>query len=898
MSVCSPSTLALFHFSNARTLCRFVALTVVTSALSTFAFAADKIVESFERDVQPLLDEYCYDCHGNGTEKGGVKLDGFETAAELRDHKLWLRALKNVRSHIMPPANKDQPPPEEVEKLLTWIKRQAFGLDPNKPDPGRVTVRRLNRAEYRNTIRELTGVDYDTQVEFPADDTGHGFDNIGDVLTISPMLMEKYLDAAQTIVTKAVPTQSRVVAERSIAGSDFAVTAQPAEAVEVIPDAESAPKVEPAKAGPSAPKPMLRPKPVVEGRNLDLSYYTPATVAAKIEAANPGKYQLVVNLRVVEKYVDDQFDYNRCKLSIVADGETLVQQEFVREGDRAFTFTLDRDWQTGPHELSLQVEPIGPDRPQLRLLRLRLKDVVVRGPLDEKHWVKPKDYARYFPGDVPKSASKRKAFAKEVLGRFASKAFRRPADPATVDRLADIAMRVSSESGSTFESGVAQAMVAILASPRFIFREENSEPLKPGQDHPFVDEYALASRMSYFLWSSMPDDALFELAAKHQLRANLSAQIDRMLKDPKSTEFVRNFSGQWLQARDIASIPINSLDIFLRENPNPALDSAREVFRTIVPIPEANRTPEQTAAFVEARKAFFAFRRTPKPDLNDSLRDAMQKETELYFGHVIQDDRSIVELVESNYTFLNETLAKHYGIEGVKGKQMRKVELPPESPRGGVLTQGTVLTVTSNPTRTSPVKRGVFILDSILGTPPAPPPPNIPALEDAASPEKLLKMSLRETMALHATNKMCASCHSRMDPLGLALENFNAMGKWRDSELGQPIDPAGKLITGEKFSNIRELKHILATEHRQDFYHAFTEKLLTYALGRGVEYYDTDTVEQLVARLNATNGSPAALIKGIIESAPFQQRRQEASLHAIDDATQAEAAHRVSQNAR
>ena len=864
----------------------------IASALCLSAFAAEPLMESFENEIQPVLDQYCYDCHGNGSEKGGVKLDEFENAEALRDHKLWLRALKNVRSHIMPPANKDQLPPEDAEKLITWIKRQAFALDPEKPDPGRVTVRRLNRVEYRNTVRELTGVDYDTQVEFPADDTGHGFDNIGDVLTISPMLMEKYLDAAQAVISKAVPTQSRVIAEKVVPGSTFITVQQPADAVEIDPELSSG-----EKPAAGAPKPKLRPKPVVEGNALDLSYYTPVSVATTHQAPHDGKYQFSVNLKAVEKYVDDQFDYNKCKLIVTSDGEKLHEQEFVREGDKSWNLTFDRNWKAGPHEIVLEVQPIAPDQAQLRMLRLRLTNVTVRGPFDEKYWVKPNNYARYFPGDVPKNAKKREAYAKQVLNQFATRAFRRPADPKTIDRLAEIALRIAAEPGSTFETGIAQAMVAVLASPRFIFREENSEPLKPGQTYPFVDEYALASRMSYFLWSSMPDEELFKLAANRQLRANLSAQIDRMLKDPRSAEFVRNFSGQWLQGRDVTTVPINSLDIFLRENPNPALDQAREVFRTIVPIPEDKRTPEQTAAFSEARKAFFGFRRIPKPDLSDKLRDAMLKETEMYFGHIINEDRPLVELIESNYTFLNEALAKHYGIDGVTGKEMRKVELAPDSPRGGVLTQGTVLVVTSNPTRTSPVKRGVFILEAILGTPPAPPPPNIPALEDAASPEQLLKMSLRETMALHATNKMCASCHSRMDPLGLALENFNAMGKWRESELGQPITPSGKLITGETFANIRELKHVLATDHREDFYHAFSEKLLTYALGRGVEYYDTDTLDQLVAKLDATDGRPSALIKGIIESAPFQQRRSDPSLQAIDQATTHEDSHRLSQTA-
>ena len=844
------------------------------------AFAVDPIVETFERDVQPILDQYCYDCHGDGSEKGGVRLDGFEGAAALHDQKLWMRALRNVRAHIMPPATEEPLPAADAEKLVDWIKRQAFALDAKNPDPGRVTVRRLNRVEYRNTIRELTGVDYDTQSEFPADDTGHGFDNIGDVLTISPMLMEKYLDAAQAVIAKAVPTQPKVVAEHAIAGRDFAVVKQSVDALEITHDAADAePKSEAELA-----KTFLRPKPVVEGRALDLSYYTPAVVAAKYQVEHAGKYQLVVEARAIERHVEDLFDYNRCRLIFRADGQVLVDQEFVREGDKAYTFTLDRNWEAGPHELTFEVQPVAPDRPQPRLLRLRVKDVVVRGPFERKYWVKPPGYARYFPGDVPTKKSARRQYAKEVLGRFATRAFRRPVDAHTVERLSEIAERIYSDPENTFEGGIAQAMVAVLASPRFIFREENSEPLQPGQMHPFVDEYALASRMSYFLWSSMPDDELFRLAGEHRLRAELSTQIDRMLKDPRSNEFVRNFSGQWLQARDITTVPINGIDIFLRENPDPAIDRARLTFRNLVSIAEDKRTPQQAAEFAEARQVFFGFRRQPKPELTDGLRQAMLQETELYFGHIIREDRSVLELIDSNYTFLNETLAKHYGIPGVSGKTMRKVELPPDSPRGGILTQGTVLAVTSNPTRTSPVKRGLFILEAILGTPPAPPPPNIPSLESAASPEKLLTMSLRETMALHATNKTCAACHSRMDPLGLALENFNAMGKWRNAELGQPITTAGKLITGETFADVRELKHILATDHREDFYHTFSEKLLTYALGRGVEYYDTDTLDQLVAQLDATNGRPSALIKAIIESAPFQQRRRDDALQSLDRA--------------
>ena len=831
---------------------------------------AQPAMETFKKEIQPMLETYCYSCHGEGESEGGVKLDQFRDEASLKDHTLWLRVLKNTRSRIMPPVDEDYLTNEELEKFATFIKRDVFELDPAKPDPGRVTVRRLNRVDYRNTVRELMGVDYDTQKEFPADDTGHGFDNNGDVLTISPMLMEKYLDAAQAIVSGAVPTQPLVVAEKPVEGRQF-VTLRMETPATLIADATTS---APAPATPVAT--YERPAPAIQGRSLVLSYYTPVTVEAVHKVEHAGRYQVEIDLKALERYVDDQFDYNRCRLIFSIDGEQVLDEEFVREGyEKGFKFAFDRDWTPGEHRFLVEVRPVGPDRDQKRSLRLRLDAVNVRGPYAPQHWVKPANYTRYFPKPVPASARARNAYRREILENFALRAYRRPVDHPTLDKLVEMAERISGQPGGTFEAGVAQAMVAVLASPRFIFREEQTLPLTPGQTHPLVDEWALASRLSYFLWSSMPDEELFRLAREGRLRANLGAQVDRMLADPKAMEFVRNFTGQWLQARDITTVVINPLDIFLRENPNPEFLAAMERFRQLNRTPVERRTPEEKAEGERLREVVVPVFRPPKPQLTWSLRQAMQQETELTFAHVLKEDRSLIELINTDYTFLNEELAEHYGISGVKGREMRKVQLPADSPRGGVLTQGTVLAVTSNPTRTSPVKRGVFILEKILGTPPAPPPPNIPPLENIASKEELAKMTLRETLDLHASNGMCRSCHNRMDPLGLALENFNAMGRWRDMDSNQPVEPAGKLITGEKFANIRELKHILATQHRGDYLHNLAEKLLMYALGRGVEYYDTETIDQLVHRMEAADARPSALLRGIIESAPFQQRRVE-----------------------
>ena len=840
---------------------------VAYAALSAISvFAADDL-DVFKKNIQPILAEHCYDCHGDGNKKGGVQLDGFANETALHDPALWMRALKNVRSGIMPPADEPRLPDEDAMKISEWIKRGPFALDPLRPDPGRVTVRRLNRVEYQNTIRELLGVTFDTQKEFPADDTGHGFDNIGDVLTISPMLLEKYLDAAQTIVSSIVPGNAKAVSEEILLGSSFTTLPMtPAPAPTLAVEATTNPATAALK--------LERPLPAVHGTALDLSYYTPAIVGATCHIAHAGTCRLALDLRSVEHYVDEQFDFNRCRLIFKIDGETALEQEFVRdEEEKFFRFSYERAWTAGDHKLTFEVKPLAPDREQNRLLRIRIASVTVQGPLDAKYWTKPKQYDRFFPRAVPRTTHARRVYAKELLGKFASRAFRRPVDAATTERLVALAESVYSKPNSSFETGLARAMVAVLDSPRFIFREEETEPLRPGQTYPLVDEYSLASRLSYFFWSSMPDDELFNLAAAGKLRAALPAQVNRMLRDPRSAEFVHNFTGQWLQARDITSVQIDASSIYLREHSDPELEAAFQTYLQVNPIPEEKRTPEQVAALAHALQVYFASLRVPKPKLTGELRWAMKQETEMSFAYLLKEDRSLLEMIECDYTFLNEDLAKHYGISGVTGSEMRRVQLPAGSPRGGILTQGTMLAVTSNPTRTSPVKRGVFILNAILGTPPAPPPPNIPALEDAASPDKIMRMTLRENLSLHAKNPMCHSCHSRMDPLGLALENFNAMGAWRDAEMKHPVEPAGTLITGESFADVRELKHILATKHRRDYYYCVTEKLLTYALGRGLDYRDTDTVDRLVAQLEAANGRPSALLNGIVNSVPFQQRR-------------------------
>jgi hypothetical protein len=829
--------------------CRLPILILLTAGLilNRPALAIDTASADFKKNIQPILEQYCYDCHGDGETRGGVALDSFNSKTNFADSRdvAW-RMMKNLRANLMPPAKKPQPTKAQKNLIVQWIKDDVFEINPLNPDPGRVTLRRLNRVEYQNTIRDLIGVEFDALDEFPPDDTGHGFDNIGDVLTMSPMLLEKYMVAAEKIIGQAVPLTSGVAPEHIISGQQF----HDAGAGE--------------NSGP-----------------LSLSYYLRAAVTNIFSVARAGQYQLNVDLMVNEKYVDDVFDYNKCEFIFRADGQELLQKEFSWEGGKPYHFSYDQNWTAGNHQLDFELKPLTPGLEQGRTLSLQITDVNVRGPLAKENWIQPKNYAKFFPQKVPENSAARREYARELLGNFATRAFRRPVDDETKDRLAALAETIYSQTNKTFEAGVAEGMVAVLASPRFLFREEEFQAAPAGENYPLVDEYTLASRLSYFLWSTMPDAELFRQAAAGTLRKNLSTQIARMLADKKSDALEKNFVGQWLQARDIETIPIEARSVLAREQKfDPQLDAQRQRFRELNGKSE-ELTPVEKIELAGLRtNVFRAFGRGGRTDLTPEVRRAMHQETDDVFNYVLRENRNLLELLDSDYTFLNERLARHYGITNVYGTEMRLVKLAPDSPRGGILTEGTVLAVTSNPTRTSPVKRGVFILDNILGIPPLPPPPNIPPLEDAVKGLTNRAPTLRETLAVHRENPLCASCHDQMDPFGLALENFNAMGMWRTQEFGQPIDVSGKLVTGESFADVRELKQILVKNHAEEFYRTLTQKMLTYALGRGLDYYDTETVDQIVARIEKSGGKPSALIAGIIESAPFQKSRGNALANA------------------
>lgn len=798
---------------------------------------SDSGADRYRNEILPILQDRCYDCHGDGSSKGSMALDQFSNDADLLGRlDLWLNVVKNIRSRIMPPARKPQLTNEEKKKINTWVQKNVFGIDPANPDPGRVTIRRLNRAEYRNTIRDLMGVDFNTELEFPPDDTGYGFDNIGDVLSVSPMLLEKYVRAAETIVDEAVPKTSKTRPEFVVAGESF----------------RSA-----------------------DGTQTGdrISFYAAAVLTNSVHLEHSGEYEVEFTVHVDGEFA---FDPGRCIGIFSVDGEEVARDEFVYafsdDPDRGATFRykVDRALETGQHNLTVEVKPLVPVEEKLNRLDFRVKSVVARGPADAPYWVQPPRYTKFFPeGPATDGALRRRAYAERILKDFGRRAFRRPVSEPMLKGLVEFAAETFERPERSFEQGIARSMVAILASPRFLFRIEADDPNLTTGTYPYVDEWSLASQLSYFFWSSMPDEELFALAAAGILREQLPEQIARMVKDPRSEALIRNFTGQWLQARNIDHIPIEPAAVlgFQEE-----LDAIREKFG--FRLFRRQRGGEEDSPELQAARERSRELRELAGRFNPNLRESMRRETEMTFEYILRENRSAKEFLNSDYTFLNRQLAGHYGIEGVEGDEMRLVQLPPGSPRGGVLTQGNMLLVTSNPTRTSPVKRGLFILENILGTPTPPAPPNIPELEEAAREISNHKPTLRELLARHREDALCSSCHSRIDPLGLAFENFTALGTWRDEEAGQPIDPAGDLITGESFQGVQELKAILGDKYRANFYRCLTEKLMTYALGRGLEYYDEYTIDQIVDRLEQKDGRFLALIEGIVESAPFQKRRK------------------------
>jgi len=750
---------------------------------------------TFEKEIKPILEDYCFDCHGDGASKGDFSMDEYDDlSGHLDDVDHWLAVWRNVRSQIMPPPKKDQPDLAEKQQLMRWIEKRVFKLDPNHPDPGRVTIRRLNRVEYYYSIKDLLGVEYATWENFPADDTGYGFDTIGDVLSISPLHMEKYLEAASTVAEKALPKGTVMQTPvRFFEGSRFREDGDDSHQADWLEFKEER-------------KVFLKGDAPVKGvYQVTLDYAIRGSIAATDQSA---RLELWMNgKKIAERTVG------------------WDQRDTIKIGGQA-------DLMKGSNTIEVRLRPKNPPGAGQGGQSAVLKQVSIRGPLNGSYKEYPKGYSMIMvDGPAPEEIRERELYARKIMRSFVSRAFRRPLDRGTVARLVKMAMDVDQSPGRSFEDGIKHAMTAVLASPRFLFRAEiQPEPNNSGKTV-MLDEYALAARLSFFLWSSVPDDELLSLAFKNQLRKNLGAQIDRMIASSKSRRFVNNFVGQWLQARDVENI---------------AIDANRVI-----------GTKDQR----EADRIF-----------NGRLRSDMKEESELFFEFILKKNRPLKELISARYSFLNERLAGFYGIPGVLGSEHRLVDLHEHPQRGGILGQGTFLLVTSNPTRTSPVKRGLFVLDNLLGTPAPPAPPDVPELEEV-SEHNNKPLTMRQMMEVHRKKPLCASCHKRMDPIGLGLENFNAIGQFRSQESGQPIDSSGVLITGEKFSDIAALKSVLADERRDDFYRCLSEKILTYAIGRGPKYFDAVTIDALVRQLNEGDGTLKDLVITIIESVPFQKRR-------------------------
>lgn len=804
----------------------------------------DAPADSQRLAAMELLKSNCFDCHGGGESEGSLQIDSLlDQSDSPATRARWWKVLNNVRAGTMPPPDSGAKlSADESAPLLNWLKYSAMGIDSENPDPGRPTARRLSRREYANTIRDLVGIEFNADVMFPPDDSGFGFDNIGDAQSLSLMLLEKYLSAAKEIVDKAVPTVCKVVSRQSLKPTDFR-----------SPDRESQDRESQDRERTG------------DNMRTDKSH----DVVRNVRIEEEGQYRINVELK---EHGSFEFNPQRTHLKFVLDGNTVHEAEYGWDEAKRTKLSFPIDWMAGEHELRFLLEPI--DLPAETKVtadsyaEVDVDAVVIEGPTEEAKWKHPAGYDRFFDRDEPPTdVAQRREYAMHVLSRFAVRAFRRPADDDTLNKLVDLAEQVYTQTNMTFEAGVAHAMVPMLASPRFLFRVDKVET-ETDTKFPLIDEYSLASRMSYFLWSTMPDEGLFKLAESRQLRANLDEQIQRMLADERSAALAANFVGQWLRTRDVTK---TSIDPVAALGLQAEYDELRAEFRGR----RTRNTRLEDAPQGEEGKRLARYREiSEKRDLLDGeTRNAMRRETEMLFETIFRDNRSLLDMINPNYTFVNEKLAKLYGIDGIKGKEMQRIELPPGSPRGGILAQGTMLVVTSNPTRTSPVKRGLFVLENILGTPTPPAPPNVPALEDSAGKFGDRTPSVREVLALHRESALCASCHARMDPLGLALENFNALGMYRGVENDQPIDAAGQLITGEKFSNLQELKQVIAGPRRLDFYRCFIQKLLTYAIGRGLNYQDEHVVDELVKNADANDGRLQLIVRDVILSAPFQRQR-------------------------
>ena len=746
-----------------------------------------------------FLHRHCTSCHGPDTSTAGLDLQSLGAEEVVRHPETWERVVRKLRGRQMPPAGLPRPDETAYSAAIADIASQLDRHAAENPRPGRTeTFRRLNRTEYRNSIRDLLALDVNVEALLPADEASHGFDNIT-VGDLPPMLLERYVSAAEKISRLAVGRAGRV---------------PDANTVRVPPDLTQEGHIEGLPLGTRGG--ALIPYTFSVDGEYEVSVRLSRDRNEDVEGlSRPHQLELLVDRERVALFDvkpppkgDDHrlVDSHLTARVRVAAGPHLIGATFLM--DPAVLLESQRQ----PYQARFNFY-------RHRRTQPAIYSVTIVGPVSQSGVSPTPSRKRIFTCD-PEGPMEGEACAKSILGRLAAKAYRRPVMPGDLEGPMRFYRQAAVKEGGGFEAGIERALSAILVSPQFLFRIEREARDVPSGTPYRVSDFELASRLSYFLWSSLPDEALLEAAASGGLHAasNLEPQVRRMLADSRSKSLVDNFASQWLHLRN--------------------LDSIRPDMRLF-------------------------------PDFDDNLRQALRKETELLLESVIREDRSVLDLLGADYTFLNERLAKHYGIPNVYGTRFRRVSLSDGSVRGGLLRHGSVLTVTSYATRTSPVIRGKWILENVLGLPPPPPPADVPELKDNTVSGKL---SVRERLAEHRANPACASCHNPMDPLGFALENYDAVGRWRTRDGGEPIDPSGQLADGTHVDGVEGLERALL-ERPELFAGALTEKLLTFALGRGVEYYDAPAVREIVRRAAADDYRFSSLILGVAGSMPFQMRR-------------------------
>jgi mono/diheme cytochrome c family protein len=743
----------------------------------------------YRAQIAPLMKKYCLECHGADAQEGDVRFDGFKDAAAVAaDHKTWERAIQMLRSGAMPPDDGEQPTEAERRKIVAWVEKTIYNFDcDGEPDPGRVTIRRLNRAEYNNTVRDLLGVTFKPADDFPSDDVGSGFDNIGDVLTLPPLLMEKYLAAAERIAEEVIVTDTSVFVKSQFKFRDSL------------------------RGDGSARYDFSQ-------NSRRWTIYADGSVWAEFDFPRAGLYSLRVS--AAGQQAGDQPPQMELRL----DGQKLKVFDVNATQMRT---RYEIKWQVpqgGMHRLSAHFlndleDPTAED-PKRRDRNLQIDAFEVDGPLDFRLEDYPPAHQKLVAVRPEGQRSITEA-AKANLQPLLSRAFRRPA---TTDELNRFAMLVDRavQQGDSFEQGVQVALTGVLISPHFLFRAEgNDRAADPTAIRP-IGSYDLASRLSYFLWSSMPDDKLLAVAAagKLQEEAVIEQQVRRMLADPKCDALVQNFVTQWLNLR--------------------LLDG-------VVPDPQAF------------------------PQFDAKLKADMRRETELFAAAIIREDKSVLDFLGGRFTFVNERLAKHYGLSGVSGDEFQRVAFT-DIRHTGVLTQASVLTLTSNPGRTSPVKRGKWMLENILGSPPPDPPPDAPDLE--ATQKNQPDLPLRKQLEIHRQNAVCASCHKVMDQLGFGLENFDAIGRWREKDGAFAIDASGELPGGAKFNGPVALAKVL-DKRRGEFVRCLSEKMLTFALGRELAVQDRCAVDKIVEQVESREYRFSSLVTAIASSDPFRKVRSD-----------------------